>query len=116
MGILVTVPRRLDGQRVLTVKEEEMKPQPVTEMILVQNWLEELKGLVPVKQPEKELAKGYERQFQFDGYCRRNSEIDGPTERLIEGSFDPGSRNSSASAPPGRTDIRRENQLSLFGS
>jgi hypothetical protein len=29
------------------VKEEEMKPQPVTEMILVQNWFEELKRICP---------------------------------------------------------------------
>ncbi len=38
-----------DGQRFLMVKEEERKPQPVTEMIFVQNWPEELKRLVPVK-------------------------------------------------------------------
>jgi serine/threonine-protein kinase len=38
-----------DGQRFLMVKEEEMKPQPVTEMILVQNWFEELKRLCPTK-------------------------------------------------------------------
>jgi serine/threonine-protein kinase len=37
----------LDGQRFLMVKLEERKPQPVTEMILVQNWFEELKRLVP---------------------------------------------------------------------
>ena len=36
-----------DGQRFLMVKLEERKPQPVTEMILVQNWFEELKRLVP---------------------------------------------------------------------
>jgi hypothetical protein len=29
------------------VKQEERKSQPVTEMILVQNWFEELKRLVP---------------------------------------------------------------------
>jgi hypothetical protein len=29
------------------VKYEETKPQPATEMILVQNWFEELKRLVP---------------------------------------------------------------------
>jgi hypothetical protein len=58
----------LDGHRFLMVRLEERKPQPVTEMILVQNWLEELKRLVPVKWPEKELAKGYERQVQFDCY------------------------------------------------
>jgi len=33
----------LDGQRFLMAKEEERKPQPVIEMILVQNWFEELK-------------------------------------------------------------------------
>ena len=37
----------LDGQRFLMVKLDERKPQPVTEMILVQNWFEELKRLVP---------------------------------------------------------------------
>jgi len=38
-----------DGQRFLMVKDEDRKPQPITEMILVQNWLEELKQRVPVK-------------------------------------------------------------------
>jgi serine/threonine-protein kinase len=37
----------LDGKRFLMVKMEERKPQPVTEMILVQNWFEELKRLCP---------------------------------------------------------------------
>ena len=37
----------LDDQRFLMVKREERPPQPVTEMILIQNWLEELKRLVP---------------------------------------------------------------------
>jgi hypothetical protein len=37
----------LDSQRFLMVKEENRKPTPVTEMILVQNWFEELKRLVP---------------------------------------------------------------------
>ena len=37
----------LDGQRFLMVKEEKRKSTPVTEMILVQNWFEELKRLVP---------------------------------------------------------------------
>ena len=37
----------LDGQRFLMVKMEEAKPTPVTEMILVQNWFEELKRLCP---------------------------------------------------------------------
>jgi hypothetical protein len=36
-----------DGQRFLMVKLEQRKPAPVTEMILVQNWFEELKRLVP---------------------------------------------------------------------
>jgi hypothetical protein len=29
------------------VKLEERKPQPLTEMVLVQNWLEELRRLAP---------------------------------------------------------------------
>jgi Tol biopolymer transport system component len=37
----------LDGQRFLMVKVEDRKPSPITEMILVQNWFEELKRLVP---------------------------------------------------------------------
>jgi serine/threonine-protein kinase len=37
----------LDGQRFLMVKLDERKPQPVTELVLVQNWFEELKRLVP---------------------------------------------------------------------
>jgi eukaryotic-like serine/threonine-protein kinase len=36
-----------DGQRFLMVKLDDRKPEPVTEMILVQNWFEELKRLVP---------------------------------------------------------------------
>jgi len=36
-----------DGRGFLMVKWDESKPQPVTELILVQNWLEELKRLVP---------------------------------------------------------------------
>jgi serine/threonine-protein kinase len=36
-----------DGQRFLMVKLEQRKPTPVTEMILVQNWFEELKRLAP---------------------------------------------------------------------
>jgi hypothetical protein len=31
------------------VKREEPKLQPVTEMIIVQNWFEELKRLAPAK-------------------------------------------------------------------
>ena len=37
-----------DGQGFLMVKLAEDRPQPVTEMILVQNWLEELKRLVDI--------------------------------------------------------------------
>ena len=37
----------LDGQRFLMVKLDERKPTVVTEMILVQNWFEELKRLAP---------------------------------------------------------------------
>ena len=37
----------LDGQRFLMVKLEEAKPTPVTELVLVQNWFEELKRLAP---------------------------------------------------------------------
>ena len=36
-----------DGQAFLMVKAGEVKPQPATEIILVQNWFEELKRLVP---------------------------------------------------------------------
>jgi hypothetical protein len=36
-----------DGQRFLMVKLDDRKPTPVTEMILVQNWFEELKRLAP---------------------------------------------------------------------
>jgi len=39
----------LDGERFLMVKAEQRKPSPVTEMILVQNWFEELKRLAPAK-------------------------------------------------------------------
>jgi hypothetical protein len=39
----------LDSKRFLMVKLEQRKPTPVTEMILVQNWFEELKRLVPAK-------------------------------------------------------------------
>jgi hypothetical protein len=37
----------LDGKRFLMVKLDQRKPTPVTEMILVQNWFEELKQKVP---------------------------------------------------------------------
>jgi hypothetical protein len=39
----------LDGQRFLMIKLDQRKPTPVTEMILVQNWFEELKQRVPTK-------------------------------------------------------------------
>jgi dipeptidyl aminopeptidase/acylaminoacyl peptidase len=37
----------LDGQRFLMVKLDQRKPTPITEMIYIQNWFEELKRLVP---------------------------------------------------------------------
>jgi serine/threonine protein kinase len=51
-GYLVNQPIRewdisADGRRFLMVKLEERTPQPVTELVLVQNWFEELKRLVP---------------------------------------------------------------------
>jgi serine/threonine-protein kinase len=39
----------LDGRHFLMVKWEQRKPSPVTEMILVQNWFEELKRLLPTE-------------------------------------------------------------------
>ena len=48
-GVIRAWDLSLDGQRFLMVKEEERKPQPVAEMILVQNWFEELKRLMPTK-------------------------------------------------------------------
>jgi hypothetical protein len=39
----------LDGQRFLMVKRDQNKPSPATEMVLIQNWLEELKRRIPVK-------------------------------------------------------------------
>jgi dipeptidyl aminopeptidase/acylaminoacyl peptidase len=36
-----------DGKGFLMVKRDERKPEPVTEMVLVQNWFEEVKRLVP---------------------------------------------------------------------
>ena len=38
-----------DGKKFLMVKLEQRKPSPVTELVLVQNWFEELKRLVPAK-------------------------------------------------------------------
>jgi serine/threonine protein kinase/Tol biopolymer transport system component len=51
-GYLMTFPASgydlsLDSQRFLMVKQEQRKPTPVTELILVQNWFEELKRLIP---------------------------------------------------------------------
>jgi serine/threonine-protein kinase len=36
-----------DGERFLMVKLEDRKSQPLTEMVLVQNWFEELRRLAP---------------------------------------------------------------------
>jgi len=38
-----------DGQHFLMVKQEDRKPQPITEMILVHDWFEELKQLAPIR-------------------------------------------------------------------
>ena len=38
-----------DGQRFLMVREVPQQPTRVSQMVLVQNWLEELKRLVPTK-------------------------------------------------------------------
>jgi serine/threonine-protein kinase len=51
-GYRIAVPVRAwdisaDGERFLMVKLDDRKPEPVTEMILVQNWFEELKRLCP---------------------------------------------------------------------
>jgi Tol biopolymer transport system component len=53
-GLFVSVPIRghdisLDDQRFLTHSLEDRQPRPVTEMILIQNWFEELKRLVPTE-------------------------------------------------------------------
>ena len=39
-----------DSQRFLMVKLDQRKPSPATEMILVQNWFEELKSRIPTRQ------------------------------------------------------------------
>jgi Tol biopolymer transport system component/predicted Ser/Thr protein kinase len=39
----------LDGQQFLMVRVEQREPTPVTEMILIQNWFEELKERVPTE-------------------------------------------------------------------
>ncbi|MGM0466069.1 MAG: hypothetical protein ACQERH_06495 [Acidobacteriota bacterium] len=36
-----------DGRRFLAVKKDQSKLQPITELILVQNWFEEVKRLIP---------------------------------------------------------------------
>jgi serine/threonine-protein kinase len=46
----------LDGQKFLMVKSEQRQATPVTEMILVQNWFEELKRLVPSARSEGRAA------------------------------------------------------------
>ncbi len=38
-----------DGDRFLMVKLDERKPQPLTEMVLVQNWFEEVRRLAPAR-------------------------------------------------------------------
>ena len=39
----------LDGQRFLMVKDKQRKPTPVTELVLIQNWYEEVKRMLPVR-------------------------------------------------------------------
>jgi hypothetical protein len=50
-GFQAGIPRcwdmSLDGQRFLMVKLEDRKPAPLTEMVLVENWFEELERLAP---------------------------------------------------------------------
>jgi Tol biopolymer transport system component len=51
-GLLSTIPLRcydisLDDRRFLMVRQEEREPRPVTALVLIQNWFEELKRLVP---------------------------------------------------------------------
>jgi serine/threonine-protein kinase len=51
-GLAHSTPVRLfdissDDQRFLMVRLEERKPRPVTEMILIRNWFEDLKRIVP---------------------------------------------------------------------
>jgi hypothetical protein len=47
IGLVRTWDISPDGHRFLAVKKDKSKLQPITEMILVQNWFEELKRLVP---------------------------------------------------------------------
>ena len=37
-----------DGQRFLMIKPVQRPPSPVSQMVMVQNWFEELKAKVPV--------------------------------------------------------------------
>ena len=53
-GPIRTYDLSMDGQRFLMVKRDQRKPEPVTEMILVQNWFEELKRLVPTKNSNRD--------------------------------------------------------------
>jgi serine/threonine-protein kinase len=39
----------LDSQRFLTVRSSERKAQPVTELVLIENWFEEVKRLAPTR-------------------------------------------------------------------
>jgi len=39
----------LDGRRFLMIKEQELQPELVHEIVLIQNWFEELKRLAPVR-------------------------------------------------------------------
>ena len=43
----------LDGLRLLMVKREGTKPQPVTRLVLVQNWNKELKRLFEARERER---------------------------------------------------------------
>ena len=38
-----------DGKQFVMIHKDEEKPQPVTELILVQNWFEELRRLCPTR-------------------------------------------------------------------
>jgi WD40 repeat protein len=39
----------LDGQRFLMIKEQELQPKLANEIVLIQNWFEELERLAPIK-------------------------------------------------------------------
>jgi len=52
--VRLTIPIRgydvaADGQRFLTVRDIERPEPPPAQMIVVQNWVEELKRLVPIR-------------------------------------------------------------------